>query len=90
MRFAPSRFITLATGATLVHDIGYIALFVAVAVHVFFAFGRPEQLKSMFTGKVPRAWAMRHAPVWLEEMEGSELGGVSKKKSRTRPPPASG
>jgi formate dehydrogenase subunit gamma len=71
MRFAPSRFISFATGATLVHDIGYIALFVAVAAHIVIALSRSEQLKSMFTGKIPRAWASRHAPVWLEEMEGA-------------------
>jgi len=90
MRFAPSRFITLATGATLVHDIGYIALFVAVAVHVFFALGRPEQLKSMFSGKVPRAWAMRHAPVWLEEIEGSKRAEASKKEGRDQASSSSG
>lgn len=84
MRFAPARFVTLATGATFVHDVGYIALFVAVAVHVLFAFRRPEQLKSMLTGKVPRAWATRHAPVWLEEMEGSEESDVSERQRPTR------
>jgi formate dehydrogenase subunit gamma len=87
MRFAPSRFVTLATGATLVHDTAYIALFVAVAMHIFFALGRPEQLKSMFTGKVPRAWALHHAPAWLEEIEasGSNEVGSNRGRSPSRP-----
>ncbi len=84
MRFAPASVVTLATGATFVHDVGYIALFVAVAVHILFACRRPEQLKSMFTGKVPRAWATRHAAVWLEEMEGSEESEMSEKERPAR------
>lgn len=82
MRFAPSRFITLATGATLVHDIVYIALFVAVAIHIFFALSRPEQLKSMFTGRISRVWASRHAPVWLEETEAAAGPATGKGRHR--------
>jgi formate dehydrogenase subunit gamma len=88
MRFAPARFVTLATGATLVHDIGYLSLFVAVAIHVFFALARPDQLKSMFSGRIPRVWASRHAPAWLEEMETSATPDVSDDSGRGRAPPA--
>ncbi len=77
MRFAPSRLVTLATGATLVHDVGYIAIFVAVALHIFVALGRTEQLKSMFTGRITRAWASRNAQLWLEEMEADTLPDAS-------------
>jgi formate dehydrogenase subunit gamma len=69
MRFAPATWINFQQGATLVHDVGFILILLAVLGHIYFALSRPEQLKSMFTGKVPRSWAGRHAPKWLEEAD---------------------
>jgi formate dehydrogenase subunit gamma len=70
MRFAPSSWVTWATGATLVHDALFFAIVVAVLAHVAFALSRPDQLVSMITGRIPRAWAKSHAAAWLAEIEG--------------------
>lgn len=69
MRFAPSSWVTWATGATLVHDALFYAIVVAVIGHVAFALSRPDQLASMFNGRIPRAWAKLHAGAWLSESE---------------------
>ena len=69
MRFAPSSWITWATGATLVHDTLFFAITVAVLAHVAFALSRPDQLVSMFNGRISRSWARVHAGAWLSEVE---------------------
>jgi formate dehydrogenase subunit gamma len=69
MRYAPSSWVTFATGATLVHDALFFAIVVAVVAHVGFALSRPDQLKSMFTGRISRSWAHAHAQGWLAEVE---------------------
>jgi cytochrome b subunit of formate dehydrogenase len=33
------------------------------------ALTHPPALRSIFTGRISRAWAKRHAPVWLEEVD---------------------
>jgi formate dehydrogenase subunit gamma len=53
-------------GATFVHNWLAVLIFVTVAGHVAFALANPEALRSMFTGRVSRAWAARHAPAWLD------------------------
>jgi formate dehydrogenase subunit gamma len=57
------------TGATFVHD--WLAIFMVVVIfgHICFALKDPEALRSIFTGKVTRGWAKRHAPAWLVEVE---------------------
>jgi formate dehydrogenase subunit gamma len=77
MRFAPSSWITWATGATLVHDALFFAIVAAVIAHVAFALSQPDQLISMFNGRISRSWAKAHAGAWLSEVEGAE-GAVSK------------
>jgi len=72
MRFAPSSWITWATGATLVHDALFFAIAIAVLVHMAFALSRPDQLISMFNGRISRSWARTHARAWLSEVEASE------------------
>jgi formate dehydrogenase subunit gamma len=52
------------TGATFVHDWGYLALFVLVAGHVLKAIQEPELLRSMIRGTVPRWYAERERPRW--------------------------
>lgn len=69
MRFAPSSWISWATGATLVHDALFFAIGVAVLAHIAFALSRPDQLVSMVNGRIPRAWAKSHAAAWLSEIE---------------------
>jgi formate dehydrogenase subunit gamma len=57
------------TGATFVHDVFALAVFVVVTGHVLFALTHPESLRSIVTGWVTKAWAARHAPGWLAEEE---------------------
>ena len=74
MRFAPSSWVTWATGATLVHDALFFAIVVAVLAHVAFALSKPDQFLSMFTGRIPRTWAKTHAESWLSELEAAGPG----------------
>ena len=69
MRYAPSSWITWATGATLVHDALFFAIVIAVIAHIAFALSKPEQLISMFHGRISRSWAKAHAQAWLSEVE---------------------
>jgi formate dehydrogenase subunit gamma len=69
MRFAPVSWIEWQQGATLVHDIGFIAIGIAVLGHIYYGLNRPEQLSSMVSGKIPRAWAAKHTPAWVEEAD---------------------
>lgn len=58
------------TGATFVHDVLALGIFVVVVGHVAFALTHRDALRSMFRGWVTEAWARRHASDWLaEEME---------------------
>jgi formate dehydrogenase subunit gamma len=54
------------TGATYVHDWGYLALVVLVTGHVLEAVRQPELLRSMIDGTVPRRYAERERPRWAE------------------------
>jgi formate dehydrogenase subunit gamma len=69
MRFAPASWINWQQGATLVHDVGFIAIGVGVAGHIYYALSRPEQLKAMLSGKILRSWATKNAPAWVEEVD---------------------
>jgi len=57
------------TGATFVHDLVAYCLVAVVVGHVAMALGHPRSLRSMLTGRVGRAWAERHSPLWLEELD---------------------
>jgi formate dehydrogenase subunit gamma len=52
------------TGATFVHDWGYLALVVLVAAHVVKAIQQRELLGSMIDGTVPRWYAEQERPRW--------------------------
>lgn len=69
MRFAPLSWDKWQQGATLVHDIGFILIGIGVLGHIYYALNSPEQLKSMLTGRISRAWARKHTPAWLEEVD---------------------
>ena len=75
--FAPSSWITWATGATLVHDALFFGILAAVLAHMAFALSRPDQLISMFNGRISRSWAKTHAAAWLSELERSEPAAAS-------------
>ena len=62
------------SGATFVHDVFALAVFVVVFGHVGFALTHFDALRSMVTGWIDERWASRHAPEWLEEVraEGSQ------------------
>ncbi len=60
MRWSPPFPNDWARGATLVHDTIYLVLFVLTIGHILVAVSRPVQLRSMFTGRVPADWALRH------------------------------
>ncbi|MDE3203695.1 MAG: cytochrome b/b6 domain-containing protein [Acidobacteriota bacterium] len=57
------------TGATFVHDWSALAVGVVVVGHVFMALADRDALVSMFTGRISREWAARHARAWLDEKD---------------------
>jgi formate dehydrogenase subunit gamma len=59
-------------GATFVHDLLALAIFVAVIGHIILAVAHPEAMRSMFNGWVSKGWAARHAPAWLREETGEQ------------------
>ncbi|HMK96926.1 MAG TPA: cytochrome b/b6 domain-containing protein [Acidimicrobiales bacterium] len=61
------------TGATFVHDLFAYLLVAVVVGHILMALTHPEALRSIFTGRVTREWAKRHAPLWLEETEPEQI-----------------
>jgi formate dehydrogenase gamma subunit len=57
-------------GATFVHN--WLAVFFVLVIvgHIMLALADRDSLRSMFGGRISRAWAGRHAPAWLEETTG--------------------
>ena len=60
------------SGATFVHNWLALLIVVAIAGHILLALSDGDALRSMFTGRISRAWARRHAPAWLAEVEQAE------------------
>jgi formate dehydrogenase subunit gamma len=60
------------TGATFVHDVFALGVFVVVIGHVLMALTHRESLVSIFKGWVSENWAARHAARWLQEQKGPE------------------
>lgn len=54
------------TGATFVHDLLALALAIVVAGHIVFALRDRDTLRAMILGWIPRGWAERNAPKWIE------------------------
>jgi formate dehydrogenase subunit gamma len=65
------------TGATFVHDVLALAIFIVVIGHILFALTHPESLRSMVKGWVSEAWAARNAPEWLKEYKARAKGSSS-------------
>ena len=63
---------SLRAGATFVHDWLFLAIFVVVAGHLWYALRDRASLSGMFLGRVPEEWAARHHPAWLDEHERRE------------------
>jgi formate dehydrogenase subunit gamma len=55
------------TGATFVHDVLALAIFLVVAGHILMAVTHRDALRSIFRGWVSESWARRHASGWLKE-----------------------
>jgi formate dehydrogenase gamma subunit len=64
------------TGATFVHDWTAIVTWVVVTGHIAFALADRGSLQGMLTGRVSRAWAAHHHPLWasVEERVDEEAG----------------
>jgi formate dehydrogenase gamma subunit len=64
------------TGATFVHDWTAIVTWVVVTGHIAFALADRGSLRGMLTGRVSRAWAAYHHPLWasVEERVDEEAG----------------
>ena len=60
------------TGATFVHDVLALGIFLVVTGHIAFALTHPGALRSMFRGWVTEAWALRHASGWLNDESAEE------------------
>ncbi|HWD52207.1 MAG TPA: cytochrome b/b6 domain-containing protein [Acidimicrobiales bacterium] len=60
------------TGATFVHDVLALGIFVVVFGHISFALTHREALRSMIRGWVTEVWASRHASAWLKELKEEE------------------
>jgi formate dehydrogenase subunit gamma len=55
------------TGATFVHDVFALAVFLVVFGHIVMALTHRDSLRSIFGGRVSERWAAVHAPGWLQE-----------------------
>jgi formate dehydrogenase subunit gamma len=56
-------------GATFVHNWLAVAFVLVILGHITLALADREALRSMFGGRVSRAWAARHAPAWLDQVD---------------------
>jgi formate dehydrogenase subunit gamma len=57
------------TGATFVHDVLALAIFIVVFGHIMFALTHRDALRSIVKGWVTESWARRHASGWLQQEE---------------------
>lgn len=69
------------TGATFVHDVLALLIFIAVFGHIVFALTHRDALRSIFRGWVTESWARRHASGWLkeEQVRSQELESAAKR-----------
>ncbi len=63
----------LRVAAIILHDIAFIAFFVAVVGHIYLGTAaEPGTFRSMTRGTVSKAWARLHHPRWYREVTGEE------------------
>lgn len=66
------------TGATYVHDWGYVILSILVVGHIVKALADPIRMTAMGrTGLVPRRWALEEHPRWHDELPPPDDPGSS-------------
>lgn len=70
MRFYSPWPLSWRTGATFVHDWLALSIGIVVIGHVTMALRDPASLRSMFTGRISREWARRHAGSWAAGGDG--------------------
>ena len=63
-------------GATFVHNWLALLIVVAIAGHILLALSDRDALRSIFRGTISRAWAGRHAPAWLAELDAADRSGA--------------
>jgi formate dehydrogenase subunit gamma len=78
------------TGATFVHDWLALSIGIVVIGHIVMALRDPDALRSMFTGRISRRWAKRHAPAWVDGDDGDApaTGAATGRPSAPMPGPA--
>jgi formate dehydrogenase subunit gamma len=62
------------TGATFVHDVLALGIFLVVFGHIVFAVTHRDALRSIFRGWVTESWARRNAGGWLKQEEALSNG----------------
>jgi formate dehydrogenase subunit gamma len=80
------RFFPLSwrTGATFVHDVLALGIFLVIIGHIALALTHREALRSMLSGRVTAEWARRHASGWLaEEQAAADAGQRAKQPDST-------
>ena len=63
------------TGATFVHDVLALGIFLVVTGHIVLGLTHREALRSILSGRVTAAWARRHASGWLAEEQAAGDAG---------------
>lgn len=56
-------------GATFVHNWLAVIFVILILGHISLALADREALRAMLRGRISRAWALRHAPAWLDESD---------------------
>jgi formate dehydrogenase subunit gamma len=69
------------TGATFVHDVLALAIFIVVFGHIMLAVTHRDALRSIFKGWVTESWARTHASGWLTEEERDEASSNDQRSS---------
>ena len=77
----------LRTGATFVHDWGYVGLSLLVIGHIMKAMADPVSLQAMRKGTVPRRWALEEHPRWHDELPAEPEAEPDRREGSGAPPP---
>ena len=67
----------------LLHNLAAMLLLPLVIGHVYLgSICNPGTLRAIFEGRVTRAWARKHHPNWLDELEGRDAGPAEQNEER--------
>jgi formate dehydrogenase subunit gamma len=81
--------LTWRTGATFVHDWLALGMGLVIIGHIGIALRDPEALRAMWTGRISRKWAARHAGAWLDGQDGPRPTVAAEVDGWNGSPPAS-